>query len=164
MTASVSDIIAVLPTLSTADREKLRTHLKLLDSLSTDRTGPVTNGASPDNDAQFVLEAVAATLASQGLEHTPPAMLMKSPAYPAFKEKLPGLMQYLAGAASTRTQQRALLELAVKLLYKNLNEMNLAISARTILSHIHRIPAVMNQHFPGYAQAGMLSWIVRSQR
>jgi hypothetical protein len=38
--------------------------------------------------------------------------------------------------------------------------MEVAVSARTLMSHIHRLPAVINKSFPGYAQAGHLGKII----
>ena len=44
--------------------------------------------------------------------------------------------------------------------HADLCRMEVAVSARTLMSHIHRLPAVINKSFPGYAQAGHLGKII----
>jgi hypothetical protein len=82
--------------------------------------------------------------------------------YDAYKSKLEPLHKYLKRGGD-RTAQRALLRLGIGLLHHDLVEMRLAVSSRLMMAHIHRIPGVINRMFPGYAEAGFLHMIIRSE-
>ena len=77
-----------------------------------------------------------------------------------FAPKVRDLMPYIRAAHDQRSGQHALLRLGLQLLYDDMTDRQLAVSARTLLANIHRVPAVLNKAFPNYAKAGLLHWVV----
>ena len=101
-------------------------------------------------------------LSSTGLEYSSSVMLRKVSQYQVFSSKAKDVFRFMRGVDS-RTQRRAFLALAVELLYDDLTSMDISVSARTMMSHVHRIPAVVNRSFPNYSRAGLLGMIVRTR-
>jgi hypothetical protein len=149
---ALTSIIRQLPSLSDAERNVLLKRLKALASL-----GPSNVEVAGDN--MFVLGCVAELLSRHGIEHASAPVLARQ-ADREFEGKLPELLSFLEKAHPSRSGQRALLMMGLDLLYRDMAERGLPVSAGTLLRHIHRIPATLNKHFPGYARAGMLGWIV----
>jgi hypothetical protein len=151
---TLNKIIRQLGALSDSERLQLLNRLKALQSLGNAETG---------SDTQFVLGAVGDLLRSHGVEFASPAVLVRQADH-QFEGKVPDLMAFLASAHPTRTGQRALLMLALDLLYRDIAERGYPVAAGVLLRHIHRLPATLNRHFPGYARAGMLGWIIDRDR
>jgi hypothetical protein len=63
-----------------------------------------------------------------------------------------------------KVQQRAVLRLGIGLLHHDLENMGLAVSSRLMMAHIHRLPGIINKSFPGYAEAGLIHMIIRSEK
>ena len=155
-------IVQSLPTLSATERGSLLERLKLLQSISSPKEA-ATNGKR-DIESR-VLTIVCNTLRELGVEYPSLDVLRKSSAYPSFQRKLPDLLEFLSHVSDSRVQQDALLKIALELLYNDMvNWQDAVISAHTLMSHIHRIPATVNRHFPGYSSSGMLSWIIREAK
>jgi hypothetical protein len=75
------------------------------------------------------------------------------------------LKKYLqVGAPKAKlAQQRAILSIAIRLLHQDLAEMKVAISPSTLARNLHRIPAVLDKAYPGYARFGALASILRAR-
>jgi hypothetical protein len=155
----LSDILQSLPNLTQDEILQVRNRATMLLDY-----GPAakanTNGHA---DEQFVLEAIVSVLSKMGVEHSSITVLKRQMDYKAFADKVPNLIKYLNMASTNRIEQRAILHASIELLYRNLIQIGLPISGRTLMSHIHRVPAVVNQAFPAYAECGMLSWIIRRE-
>jgi len=152
----ISNILGLLPALGKEDRALLRSRLSALDSL--DKDGPSPNDPKSDDE---VLGAICSYMRQKGLEHTPIPALTRSPQYSAFAKKCPQVLAYLG--TLSKLERGTLLLLGVGLLYDNLCQMGVPITTRTLMSHIHRLPACLNRAFPLYAQNGMLQFIVRKK-
>lgn len=81
---------------------------------------------------------------------------------PAFKKKVPVVMQTLASSRLKRNETRAVLRNGIGMLYSVLTDQGLEATSRRVMDHIHRFPAQMDKHFPGYAAAGLLALTVRA--
>lgn len=57
-----------------------------------------------------------------------------------------------SSADNSRVEKLAFIRLCVQLLFANLVAMRVPISPRTMVAHAHRIPAVVDKNFPGYAR------------
>ena len=148
-------VIALLPMLSLEERERVKKALGALGGLAA--SGP-TNG---DSDVDLVLHAIVSHLSARGAEHASVGMLKKSPQFNAFKVKIPAVVRFFC--TKNRTELNAFLNVAIPLLYDDLTEMGIAVSARTLLVHIHRLPATINKHFPRYASSGMLHLLLKKK-
>ena len=124
-----------------------------------------TKSGNDTSDELLALECVSNVLKSKGLEFASPAILRKSAVYDTFRtDKVPAVSAYLERAKLTRNETRAIIQIGLCLLITDMQRMDLMASARTILSHFHRLPAVLNYAFPGYAEAGFLGQIIRRKR
>jgi hypothetical protein len=108
----------------------------------------------------LVLDAIVSVLSSMGLEF-PQVHLLKKRSNPAFREKVGSLFKYLNHSGLVRIEIRGLLLVGVKLLVDNMKGGSLPISGGTIMRNIGRIPSLINQAFPLYAESGILHMIVR---
>ncbi len=146
------DILILLPQLSSKELARIRQEVTAL-------MGVPDQG---NQDDPLVLDAIARTIISLGMGPCNASVLRKGQQYPAFSKKLPQLIEYLDNATKDRQQQMGLLDLGFELLYKDLASMHVPISAWTMMNHIHRIPAIFDLHFPGYAHAGLLGMLFRN--
>lgn len=157
-----AQLIKALPELTTTERDSLAQRLKVLQSLPGAKEQPV-NGKRDLDDR--VLSILCQTLRDLGVEYPSFAILRRGNAYAAFNNKLPGVYKFLEQVGPDRIAQDALLKLALELLYTDLvSWQGVSISAMTMMSHIHRVPATVSKHFPGYAMCGMLPWIIKAKK
>jgi len=153
MTDEFTTILSLLPRITMEERHQLRTRLAYARTLFSPGTD---NG-----DEALAIRAICQVLASKGIEYPSLPLLSRWPGYSAFCAKVPGVIKFLSGPGKiTRSETSALLTFAVELLMEDLQSMNLAIGARNLMNHIHRIPAVVNRCFPGYARSGLLHQMI----
>lgn len=163
MSTALGRINQLLPQLDSEELQQLSGRIKSLASLGSDggrRVALNDDETPPNDDEMFVLSAIADTMARLGADNSTAPMLRNSRDIGAFRRKLPSLLRYLQGV-ETRQSRFALLQLAVRLLHDEISGMERTVTSRTIMAHIHRIPAAVNRHFPGYASAGMLGALIR---
>ena len=152
----VDEVLALLPVLTGSELEQVKQQINMLRAV-----GPSTQQQVGD-EAMELLQAIVMFLSSKGLEYNSAVMLRQISQYSVFADKAKNVFRFMRGI-DNRTQKRAFLLLAVELLYKDLTAMGIAVSARTVMSHVHRIPAVVNKSFPFYAKSGLLKMIVRNR-
>jgi hypothetical protein len=152
----------LLPRLSPSQLAEVRRHI---DGLAQFVKIPQSDEPEAEviDDEPFVLEVIAKTLTDMGVECSSRHSLWRGDGSKEFKAKCPELMRWLRRVVRTRTEQRAVLKMGVTLLYENMVKAGFPASARTVRNHIHRVPSVINQAFPGYAKNGMLALIVRKR-
>lgn len=156
-------VVEALPRLSPEERERVASRLAALRALSGAPvpTAPAGEQAAPESAVDEVLAAVCAVVLRASGERASVHALRRDRQTRALAAKVGPLQEYLAACARTRVERRALLELGTRLLYDQLREGGYPASARTLVAHAHRIPAVVDASFPGYAAAGMLGMILR---
>lgn len=168
MTKAYDEIMERIGLLSANERVQLRDYLKSLTAIDPAQ-GALPLGVRKEvdttkADADKLLQIVCDVIRARGAEHAIPAMLKATPQYRSFAEKVPQVIAFaqtaFPGGARREMFERALLHNGVSLLFEDLRRMGIAITARTLMSHIHRVPAVINAAYPGYAEAGLLSKIV----
>lgn len=146
------DVLRQCAALPRADVERLRGALAALLGTSGDRS------AASESDESWVLDAVAQELEKRGM----PVMRNRRPrTMTALRAALSDLMKFLAQAHPRRAGQRMVLDLGIGLLYDNLIELGVPPTASVMLAQIHRVPALIDRAFPGYAGAGLLRMLVR---
>lgn len=157
----LTQIKAQLDALTPSQRANIRQYLAMREAL-----GAVERYEKEQFDAaQLMLEAIADITRRNGNDMTPPHRLRKTPNYKEFKQKHDeGLSEFLRDAVKrNRVKLRALVWLSVKLLYRHLVEMGVPVSARMMMNHIHRIPSVLDDAFPGYARSGLLGIVIKEE-
>jgi hypothetical protein len=81
--------------------------------------------------------------------------------FPSFKGKCPSIIEYLQAAKITsKTQQWAVLLEGFRILYEDLTAMGLATDGSMLMRHVHRLPALLNREYPGYAAGGYLHKVI----
>jgi len=154
MTTPAEQINALLPQLTHEQLTRLIARARALLQLSTDRDEEVESGEV------MVVDAIARTLTGMGVECPHAGMLMRA-VDAKFRRKLPGLLTYLRNAHPQRQGQLTVLNMGIELLYKDMTNAGYPVTARTLMGHVHRLPAAINRAFPGYARGGRLPWLVR---
>lgn len=117
--------------------------------------------AGPASDGVFVLDVMREVLAHNGIEFPNLPRVRSSSDWTPFAEKSEDVMLFIRTHIRETNKQRAMLKMGICLLYNNLCSMNVPISARTVMRQIHRVPAVINRAFPGYAVCGLLHVVVK---
>ena len=109
-----------------------------------------------------VLAAIVTVLIKAQVESPSASNLRKSAAYAQAKSKLQDLQNFIEKTSQSKLVQDQILKEGIFLLYHDLLQwQKIAISSHLVLRQIHRIPAVINRHYPGYAASGMLTKIVK---
>ena len=148
------DVMARLPHLSATELTTLSARVKALQQVAG-------NAPAETTLADTVLETISEVLRGYGVDMASAMMMKRSHNFGAFSDKIPGLTAWMDQITRNRIEQRAVLTIAVDLLYQDLKHLTLPITGRTMMNHIHRIPAVMDASFPGYAKYGLLRMLIR---
>ena len=160
-TSNFDQLVESLPTLSNQQVTALSTRLKALQSLSNGHSE--TTCGKRDIESR-VLSCICEVLRDTGCEFPSVEILRRSVHFSAFVKKLPDLIEFVSQAGDSRIIQDALLKVGLDLLYWDMvNWHDATVSAYTLMQHIHRVPATLNKHFPGYSSSGCLGWIVREK-
>jgi hypothetical protein len=157
----VNQVLDLLVQLSQGELDQVRAACTTLKML-----GPGKQRQLPkqvDTQEHLILDEIVVTLRNMGVEFASPSMLRQNRGYQKFSEKVPGIIQFLNAATTNRVDQRAVLALGIRLLYKQLESWGLPVTALVIMNNAYRIPSLINRAFPGYARSGMLSWIIRKE-
>ena len=168
MTDTFKRILADLPQLSFDQRTTILNRIAAINSISgSSKLEGVTNKGQSSNGNYadvLVLDVIAATVQRMSGELTNHAALRKTQQYNAFKTKSEVLVTQLKSSKLSRTKLRTFLERAVYLLYLDLRKQSIPPTSRTLMMQVHRLPAIIDVSFPGYAAAGLLHWIVQNGR
>ena len=166
MPPTAAAILAALPHLPVADLQQVEQRCKALRGLGNAGAADLADSApgAADSDSEVILRAISEQLRRLGAEFASVPVLRRA-ATASFRAKAAEVMDYIrASGITNRVEQAAVATVAVELLYENMTQMGVMVSSRTLLAHVHRLPAALNRAFPGYAAAGILCWIVRKPR
>lgn len=154
------DILKHVPLLTPVEMAEVRAAMAAAEAFGG---GPLDEAAPITSDVDWVLDAIATKMQELGLDMSKPSLLRRGAHFSAFKDKVPALMAYLKRVGDSKTRQRALLYVGVDLLQEDVANIGLAVTSRTIMLHLHRLPSVINRQFPGYAQSNYLRFVIQSQ-
>lgn len=142
--------------LSTAERKQLQTYLK---SLLANSKGASDKTEEPEE--KYLADIVNRVMQEQGMGLLPIERLKAaSTGYAQESAKLWAFAQR-ALPDGTRTEHLAVLRLGVKLLTHNIAAQGIPVTHAVVMRQLHRLPAVVQAAFPGYAQLGVLGIVVR---
>lgn len=173
---SVEKVKGLCKSLSSDELRDVRDFCSLLISAGPSvvvKNAVATNAA--DEMVTTILDLIVEVMVSEGADVMTRTMLEKTGDFAAFRRKIVGdrgtqTLENRYGSlhsffktviARNRVKRRALIKVAVRCLYQDIVRMNGAANARTMMAQVHRLPAVLNASFPGYAKAGILHLVVR---
>lgn len=156
------EIVRLLPQLDSSQLAKLGQRIKALAQFTGNGQG---NGDVHPNES-FVLDAIAKTLHNDGADYSAISVMRKSATLKladghSFRDKVPGLMEFLNQAHPEFTGQQAILLLGLQFLVLDLRRYGHFVTFKTLMAQIHRVAPALDAHFPGYAQAGLLRWVTQ---
>jgi hypothetical protein len=154
-----------LPTLSEKELRELRARIDFLlrGSPGGAPRPKSNNGNGAESPALMVLEIIHRLCKDHGVESRPLSALNSGQGFNAFVEKVPQVLSSLGAEEFTMIELRTLLRLALGLTLEELTHMGVPVSASVLMNHVHRVPGVLDTHFPGYREAGLLKLVVRSE-
>jgi hypothetical protein len=158
-------IVRLLPRLLPAELAELSARIKALQ-----QTGhAVVTSGDVESDERFVLDAICEALRAVGTDYANVGLLARAAGDRledghSFRDKVPALMTFLATAHPTRIGQRAILLLGLQLLLLDMRRAGLPLGFKLVMAQIHRIGPVLDAHFPGYAEAGLLRKVLAQRR
>lgn len=153
-----SQVATLLRQLSPDELDQVQARVNVLRQSSNPNRGAAQEEIAED----WILRVVHDMLLTLGVESLHPTMLKQRA--PNFRNNIGILLEFLGKAAGPqRIHQQKLLAMAVELLYQDLTQQQLPATAITIVRQIHRVPAILDVHFPGYMRNGFLKLIIRSE-
>lgn len=165
MSVDFDGVVGALARLTSEERAAVAARIKAMQSLAPPAAPTTVFGTgSVRIDGAAQVDAILAAVARVSLrmcgERVAPAALRRGPDAAGLRDKAPAVSAFLRGAAADKVARAALLDLGLELLYKNLAGRGYPASARTLVRQIHRLPAVVDAAFPGYARAGLLGMVL----
>lgn len=166
MGTKLETVLRLLDELPSAELKRARDYAGL--RLSHGLAGGGIKTSRQESFAHEVLTMIADECHRRGIDvRASSKRLATNKGFPAFKAKMHDHGEvggFLKKASErSRVRLRALTRVAVHELVDNMLGMGVAVSATTLMSNIHRIPAVLDRAFPGYAAAGLLQLAVRKE-
>ncbi len=152
MRSDLQNIIALLPSLSADELDKLHRRIKALKG-SAEPSSKKINGAA---DVDMVQDTICAVLNTHGIMWRRQFTRTEGQL-----DKIQLVIKFLESVAKDRVEQETLLTIAIDLLWQSMAQQHIPTTGNTLLRNLHLIPAIINQKFPGYAKAGALRAIVK---
>lgn len=156
---ALKELLAGLDKLTPKERTRVQARLNALRG--TGQSAGVTADAALESEELFALSVLADYVKRAGLGFEGLNRLRASSNFPAFREKLPGLMKFIDKQGCNQNEKRVLLMYGFEMLHENITRLNIAADARALMNHVHRMPAVFDASFPGYGHNGFLGMLVR---
>lgn len=157
-----NEIDAAVRSLNHDELVKLRQRINSLLMVSGDSGEKAT--AATDQYAVWMLDSICERMHAINGSSPNALVLRKRDGWSAYADKCKRLAAWMNTAGLSRQQQHSLFKLGVDLLYENLRNMHTTpVGATTIMAHIHRMPDVVDQAFPGYHASKALNLIFRSR-
>jgi hypothetical protein len=168
MSAAFDEIAKLLHSLTADELAEVRARAGILlqsggrpaASAPTTTAAKIAAPPAESADLDIIVQEIAAYFQREGLEYVSEAMLKRTANYRSFEAKAIASLPYFRKVSSQRVRLRAIIRLAIRLLHKDMQAMNVAVSVRTLMNHWHRVPAVIDKNFPGYAKIGMLRLLI----
>jgi hypothetical protein len=161
---SLDEIFKTIPVLSETELRDLRQRVNVLLSLSggaaTDPGGPGQDDSTDHTDEALVLRVIGTTL--EQINGTPIVHYPKNaPIRVALRQRLPDLMKYLKQI--DERNRFGFLEMALGMLAGNIHErQEIPLTPIVMVQQLPRLPAIVDSHFPGYFNAGILNKVIRA--
>lgn len=159
---ALDDVVRLIPLLSGSERDQLRQRLAAMATIDKG-DGAGDGSKKADDNETWILDTVTSVLVAAGLERASMFRLKNSSDWRQFRsQRMAELLAYL-DLMGTRIHKKALLAIGVDLLREDLNWMRVPVSALSIVRNLHRLPSVIDRHFPGYAKYGLLQHVIQAE-
>lgn len=162
-----TEVIRLLPELSAQELSQVKTRVGSLVEVTKDTSETADepdNGRLKSHANLQVVEQICSAMNRHGLMTSVAIARRHVDANADVKRKINLAMTFIRKAIPDRRGQVIILNIGLDLLLENMRSLGLAVTANTMLNHLHRLPAVIDQAFPGYAQLGLLKLIVKRKR
>ena len=153
MSLSVAQLMQEIEKLPQNQRQEL--HSWILASASLEHAVVTT-------DERAVAEAICNSVdaLSGGKSHV--LQLQRHNGWKAFVEKVPQVLDFIReGGCADRLEQMMMVRIGIKYLYRQLTDSGYTATSYTIMAQFHRVPAIINSQFPGFARCKLLGKIAR---
>ena len=150
-------LLRLLPNLTPAQRADIVARCNALGT---------SGDAQRDSCAQMVYGVLVSILGDRGTSCPPPRVFQTMRAGAGFPAKAEVLLDYVRTfmLATKRVEQRAVVRLLVLVLIRRMTRDHVPVTLGTVVRNIPRIPAVTDEQFPGYREAGLLPALPRVLR
>jgi hypothetical protein len=149
MPVTLRDILEALPHLSASDLGIIRSRIKAAIAVS----GNEPEG-EPTKSNDLIVEAMQAAWQKLGLGPS------KREKYPQDRDGSKAAMEFSARATRTLAEQRSLLIIGFELMIRDHRKRRIPINPTTLVSNAGSIPGLIDRAFPGYAQSGLLPFVL----
>lgn len=157
-------LIAGLPQLDDVGLAEVEKRIKFLRHASK-ATGADTDSVVTDLDSKVTLQAIIDTLRKLSLPSFNATRLEDRRDRDDFVKKSRQLHAFLIKHGfATKSERLIMLKLGFYLLARQMNAERQEVSFNTLAAQTHRVAARINAEFPGYAQAGMLNFVLKHNR
>ena len=158
----VREIMEALTRLTKPELDQVATAIRALGGKSASERKP-RDPTEADKAGALFLEEMGHALRRAGIEFRSMDSHQRSALYPSFRDKAHDLLtEYLKDMQ--RVERHGIISLGMDLLIAELRCYSDGAGSNKVMSHIHRIPDIIDQNFPGYAEAGLLPLIINRDR
>lgn len=159
--ADLDIVLKTIVSLTAGERAVAMSALKASESIGGDTP---KKAAGPDISDDIVLQEIIAFMHEMSVDMSGAKQLAVGARYATFKVKSDHFMLTLTKSKLSKTQTRALVRIAVSLLYDDCKKMGWATTSRTLMAHAHRLAAIVDRAFPGYARMGWLALVIKGSK
>lgn len=174
-------IVGLLPQLSDQEIDKLRQHLKALSGFSAPKPKEVAEQpeVSSSTFIEDLLLTIQEVLLNNQAQLVTPKRMKSMTIFNSFSERASLLEAWVVSIAPNKVQRKQFLFTCVSLLYNDLYKNGIPISwdkerkflkrakrsvgALELMIFIDRMPAVVNQAFPGYGAKLILDLVIKEK-
>ncbi len=156
-----SDILKELPQLDSDQLRQIKDRTSYL--LSCNGTGTSPRDSTIET---CLLQALRLEMKRQKLPCPPEHVLLKRPGAREFKKSVPILLEFFNKAVPgiQRVDITALCCIGYRSLTQHFQQMKVPVGPDVLLRHSNRLPVFICQAFPGYAECGMLGYVIKSNQ
>lgn len=165
------DVKHMIDQLTRDELREVREYVSLMLSQGGASTPARERVRTNDEDfARIALDCIVRVMRARGADVRSVSVLERSQMHASFVRKFvgeedeEGLVAYFRRIIRrNKIERTAFMHVAINCLYDELIEMDKTVSATTMMAQIHRLPAVVNRCFPGYARSGLLRLVVTNK-
>lgn len=154
---ALAQALVLLADMTTDERQELRKGLNAL--LGSNDKGATAK--TPHGEGERLAGIVNDVMVEQGLAPLPLDKLTGAVTHYAELAAVLWAFTHKAIPDGKRVEHVAAMRLGVRMLVKNIQDQGVPATGPVVMRQLHRLPAVVDAGFPGYAKMGLLGLVVR---